>query len=623
MADFPSAVSAPGGMSYAAPLMNFAQFGNWAADDPYQKIFNEQQQKLNAQRIQQGQTAIDISQAFQGGLPRDAQGNIDYRTAVAMLAKKGDVGALWNGADAMLAQSATQMSPLLTGGAQPQGQPQAPGGQGGAPGPAPTSVPAPPLSAPNPNSPKGDSGSGTIAALVTDRMPNQDATTGQTIAKIAQTVGVDPNAPLTPGQTRRVQGLLDRYAPTSSASKDAGGTLPPSANAGSPRPPVASDATPAATVASRFPSTPAPIGAPAQPAGPGAGGPPVAPGQPQQPAQVQPQPPVQPQQHPNTPITPQVPLPKGFTDPQTAILALRTEAARLSSNPRAKGQAEELQNWASRIEESLKPVAVNPNTTLLDPRTGQPIYQGGQPTMSGDAINAAAERYLQTGQLPPNMGRGAQGTADRNAILTASSDLAQARGINPADLPSQWQQFKARQVGIQRFTSGPQGNTVRSFNVLVDHLDTLDQAAAALKNGDIRAFNSWKQNWAKATGNEAPTSFDGVKALVGDEIVKAVVGSAGALADREEVKKDLDKASSPKQLADLVDKYKKLALGQLHGLQKQYEASTGLKNFNDMLLPGTLAALGGNRGKGSDPDKDGWVTLPNGSRIREIKAEGK
>ncbi|KAH2819889.1 hypothetical protein KXV85_003353, partial [Aspergillus fumigatus] len=184
------------------------------------------------------------------------------------------------------------------------------------------------------------------------------------------------------------------------------------------------------------------------------------------------------------------------------------------------------------------------------------------------------------------------GQAESRMIRQRAQELEREAGGDPSQWSQKWQQFKGQQVAIQRFTSGRQGNTIRSFNVLVDHLDTLSEAAEALKNGDNRILNRFRQNWAAATGNPAPTNFDGVKALVGDEVVKAVVGSAGALADREEVKKDLDRASSPQQLAQLVDKYKKLALGQLHGLQKQYETSTGLKNFGDMLLPGTLKALG-------------------------------
>lgn len=334
--------------------------------------------------------------------------------------------------------------------------------------------------------------------------------------------------------------------------------------------------------------------------------------QPQQPAALpQPQPqPQQPQQQPAAqPIVPQVPLPKGFTDPQQAILALKQEAARVSRQTGAgpKADAAALNDWADRIEKSIQPREMHAGTTLLDPKTGQPIYSGSQPSLPPDAIQGAAERYLQTGTLPPNMGKGVQGGADRNAIMAAASDLARERGIDQAELPKKWQEFKTQQVAIQRFKSGKQGDTTRSFNVLVDHLDTLSEAAAALKNGDTRLLNRFKQNWAANTGATAPTNFDGVKALVGDEIVKAVVGSAGALADREEVKKDLDRASSPKQLSELVDRYKKLALGQLRGLRKQYESSTGLKDFGDLLLPGTLSALGGLEGKGAETTPAGFT----------------
>lgn len=601
---FDNGVATPGGASYLAPLMNFSEFGNLANDyyqgqfNQQQKASNDQRQILDQQRVAQGQQQQEIARTFQGGLPRNADGSIDYAKAVAMLAQKGDTSALWNGADAMAVQNASKLSPMLANG--PQGGVAPQGGQPQAVAPAQSGAGAP----------RGDSGSGTVASLVTDKLPNQDATTGQTIAKVAQVLGVDPNAQLTPGQMRRAQGLIQKYAPVDAGS--GGGNLPPSANAVSPAPQIT--ATPAAGAPASGVMRP-PVPAQAQPGQPQ---PPQGAPQ-QQPAQISAPSAVPQQPQGGQPIVPQVPLPKGFTDPQAAILALRAEAARLSGNPRAHGQVAELNNWAERIENSIKPVEMGAGKTLLDPKTGQPIYQGNQPTLSPDAINAAAERYLETGQLPPNLGRGIQGSATMSAIQNHAAELAQQRNIDMATLPGKWQQFKAQQVAIQRFTSGPQGNTIRSFNVLVDHLDTLSEAASALKNGDYRRFNSWKQTWAAERGETAPTNFDGVKALVGDEIVKAVVGSAGALADREEVKKDLDRASSPKQLSELVDRYRKLALGQLKGLRKQFETSTGQKNFGDLLLPGTLAALGGNEGKGSAPDKEGWVTLPNGARIQEVK----
>ncbi|MCS3725508.1 hypothetical protein FHR88_000533 [Bradyrhizobium betae] len=586
---------------------------------------NDQQLQLNQQRIAAGQRQQQLAEAFQSGGALDSKGNYDPVKAQALFARFGVLDGMTQLQPQVLQKQAMNapQSPMLTGGPQ-----QAPAVSSQA------SVAAP--------SARGGDAAGSVISQVTDALGDGNPKIGVVAGNIASSVGADANGALTPGQAAQVRDRLAAYlkrnniAPTgggaasaaplsrpslAEAGQDADatpsqrvagafGALPPSANAG----------TPAAQPAPQQKPQGAPNGAPsAQPAAP-------VTAQPQGPvAQPMPQAPPQPQ---GQPIVPQVPLPKGFTDPQAAILALKQEAARVSRQPGpgAKADAEALSDWASRIEKSIQPVPMRPGETLLDPRTAQPIYQGNQPTLSPDAINAAAERYLESGQLPPNMGRGVQGAATMSAIQNHAAEIANQRGIDMGSLPQKWQQFKAQQVAIQRFTSGPQGNTIRSFNVLVDHLDTLTDAAAALKNGDNRMLNRFKQNWAANTGSTAPTNFDGVKALVGDEIVKAVVGSAGALADREEVKKDLDRASSPAQLAELVEKYKKLALGQLHGLQKQYETSTGLKNFGSMLLPGTLKALGGGGAEGEKPaptvSKDGWtvVTAPNGkkARIQEI-----
>jgi hypothetical protein len=279
---------------------------------------------------------------------------------------------------------------------------------------------------------------------------------GETIGKIAQTMGVDPNAVLTPGQLRRAQGLLQRYAPadaTASATPaagdggakpsfgdrfagDSGGSLPPSANAVQPAP------------------KPTPPAQPQPPRAPiGAGGP-GGPAQPPQAAAV-PQPAPMPQpapQQPAGPITPQVPLPKGFTDPQAAILALRTEAARLSANPKMKGQVDELKDWATRIEGSIAPLNVQPNATIVDPRTGKTLYQGpGAAAYSnagtGATIDADAERYRQTGTLPPNMGRGIQGQHEAAAIRARAAEQEINAGGDPAKWPERWQDYRAAGVG--------------------------------------------------------------------------------------------------------------------------------------------------------------------------------
>jgi len=66
MPNFDSNVSPPSPASYAPAPLNFSQVANWAADDPYKKIFDRQQQQLNQQRLQAGQQPLDLAKSLQG-----------------------------------------------------------------------------------------------------------------------------------------------------------------------------------------------------------------------------------------------------------------------------------------------------------------------------------------------------------------------------------------------------------------------------------------------------------------------------------------------------------------------------------------------------------------------------
>lgn len=476
MPDFSNGVATPGGASFMAPPMNFANIANWFKDYQQGVLGNQQQQQndqslatgqqqqtLNDQMIAQGKQKAALTSAFPNGLPTDPKtGAIDYGKVAATLAKFGDVGD----AVTLLQQQAPPMSPLLAGGGQP-GQP------GAAAGPNPSSVPAKPLPPPAANSPKGDSGAGTVTSLVTDRLPSQNQTTGEAIMKIAEVMGVDPNANLTPGQVRRAQGLLNKYAPDVAGvnTGGGGGSLPPSANAGTPSP--GANSPPAS-------GQPAPQGAPGgAPAPPqGAGG---------QPQQTQ----------TGGAITPQVPLPKGFTDPQEAILALRAEAARVRQNQRGAPQATALNEWATKIEASIAPVDVNQNTTRLDPRNGKILYQGPAAaayaaTGTGSSLDADAARYRQTGTLPPNMGRGAQGEAEAKAIRAKAVQQEIEAGGDPGNWPSRWQDFKAAGVG-KSAGERVKANREENLNLILKAADAAIPAALeaskALPRGDYVPLN--------------------------------------------------------------------------------------------------------------------------------------
>lgn len=152
--------------------------------------------------------------------------------------------------------------------------------------------------------------------------------------------------------------------------------------------------------------------------------------------------------------------------------------------------------------------------------------------------------------------------------------------------------YAARAKAVRDFATGKHGDTTRSLNVAIDHLGTLDEAAKALGNGDSKFINSIRSKWRDQTGSELPGNFAAVRSIVGDEVVKAVIGSGGgALGDREEIKHNIDAQKSPEALAGIIKQYKKLMAGQLHGIQQQYENTTGLRNFHERLSPTTIAEL--------------------------------
>lgn len=209
-------------------------------------------------------------------------------------------------------------------------------------------------------------------------------------------------------------------------------------------------------------------------------------------------------------------------------------------------------------------------------------------TLTPETVDMAANLYLKTGQLPP-LGMGKQAAAARQAILNRATVLGTTPGADgqpapsAADVANTVKDAKQLIAGERSFVN-KNGNVVRSQNVLVDHLDTLGSAADALKNNDIRAFNAMGNKFAKATGETAPTDFEGVKKIVGDELVKAIQGGAGAVFDRKEIQESLSAANSPAQLASVVNRYKQLAKGQLQGLEKQYESQSGKKDFRERFL---------------------------------------
>lgn len=166
--------------------------------------------------------------------------------------------------------------------------------------------------------------------------------------------------------------------------------------------------------------------------------------------------------------------------------------------------------------------------------------------------------------------------------------MAKVLELNP-QYDSKDYKVKLRAEGA--FAVGPESKGVRSFNVAIAHLGTLESLIDAMDNKDLQAVNKFGNMIASQTGATAPVEFNAAKKIVSDEIVKSIVGSGGGVADREEAAKTIDAANSPAQLRGVIKNYKELMKGQLEGLRDQYHRSTGKDDFDEKFLSSAARAV--------------------------------
>ncbi|HZT03687.1 MAG TPA: hypothetical protein VFA39_15610 [Steroidobacteraceae bacterium] len=210
------------------------------------------------------------------------------------------------------------------------------------------------------------------------------------------------------------------------------------------------------------------------------------------------------------------------------------------------------------------------------------LQNGVSPTM--DAMAARdAEAIANLQKAPPS-------TNNRNPynVLVWNKLLENHPDYDAAKYP-------ARAAALRAFgPDKPAGKTVTSFSVLSDHLETLEAAGEALKNHDTQALNRLTNFFKEQFGKAPPSTFEALKDNIRGEIVKGITGGPGAESDRQEALAKLSKASSPEQLASVLQGLRTLIGGQLEGKRREWITQTGLSEdeFNKRLSPAAMRLKG-------------------------------
>lgn len=254
-------------------------------------------------------------------------------------------------------------------------------------------------------------------------------------------------------------------------------------------------------------------------------------------------------------------------------------------------------------------------TLAIDPLTGKPTVTGSvSKTVSpGEALTAQTSRANNAATIAKDykvagldangnfVGMGADagtGSSPLGGMVDAIGQYKTPEGVALGRVPPAMKAqvlgavmqkypdydpstFTARQKAARDFSTGSQGNALRSFAVAGDHLDQLGGLIDALNNRDNQTVNKIGNAISAWSGGTAPTNFDAAKDVVSKEVIKAIVGAQGGVAERQELAGLLDNAKTPAQLKGVVMQYRQLMAAQHDHLLQQRRAA----GLSDSTLP--------------------------------------
>jgi hypothetical protein len=280
-----------------------------------------------------------------------------------------------------------------------------------------------------------------------------------------------------------------------------------------------------------------------------------------------------------------------------------------SAAPR-RAQVQGALDQIRRMKEDGEEPSDQKQETILREATQRPVTMGTEPLSKEElatlgwpqeSLDLAANVYRKMGKLPGNLGTRQYAGKIQGAIIQRANELTTAEGKDPGLLPQQWALYQAQRVGMARYLSGPQAQVQRSLNVVVAHLDTIDELSDALHNHDYVRANQLKNIISVESGGKAVPDFDAAKQIVGTEIVKALgVAGGGASGERYEAARTFDATKSADVIKSVTATLRGMLVPQLEALRAQFTPATSLpvEMFDSELLPRTQQALRINVGTG-------------------------
>ena len=174
--------------------------------------------------------------------------------------------------------------------------------------------------------------------------------------------------------------------------------------------------------------------------------------------------------------------------------------------------------------------------------------------------------------------------------------------------------YGARAAARRTFASGPEARNVTAINTVIGHLGTLDEAAGALENGDIRMLNTIQNRIATELGDPRVQNFDTAKQAVAEETMRVFRQVGASESEARMWGERITASGSPTQLRGVIKTLGDLLDSRVEAIGRQYDRTVNEGGNPASVDPKNRRVLDRLRGKPQTNAK-GWrlMTDANGN----------
>ncbi len=287
---------------------------------------------------------------------------------------------------------------------------------------------------------------------------------------------------------------------------------------------------------------------------------------------------------------------------------LREATLAQTAADREAGRSQQL-GLANQADQTRRDLANQSDATRRDLAREAAAAKAGTDADAQEGMRDRAAKIVAYEAAPPS-GMGSN-SPQTNALWKAIHD-EEARTGQKYDATK----YNYYNAGRRAFTSGTQSNTIRSLDVAVRHMDTLEGMVDALKNKDFRAFNILGNAAGVQMGDTPVTNYEMGANILGKEVEKSLISNGGTGQERNEAVAKFGSNGSPQQMHQGFGVARTFLNGQLKGLLRQGSAATGWDEGRlrqELQLPDTLSERNLNSPGGSAPPAktQGGATVSN------------